>query len=43
MSGIVEAIGNAVNAGLAHDWATMGLSIAEVLGKGVDFILGFFK
>lgn len=43
MSGIVEAIGNAVNAGLAHDWTTMGLSIAEVLGKGVDFILGFFK
>ncbi|RIN03546.1 hemolysin activation protein, partial [Staphylococcus shinii] len=21
----------------------MGVSIAEVLGKGVDFILGFFK
>lgn len=43
MAGIVEAIGNAVNAGLAHDWAKMGVSIAEVLGKGVDFILGFFK
>lgn len=25
MAGIVEAIGNAVNAGLAHDWATMGV------------------
>ncbi|MBM2659047.1 beta-class phenol-soluble modulin [Staphylococcus pseudoxylosus] len=43
MEGIVEAISNAVNAGLAHDWDTMGVSIAEVLGKGVDFILGFFK
>ena len=30
MTGIVEAIGNAVNVGLAHDWATMGVSIADV-------------
>ncbi|MDW4022664.1 beta-class phenol-soluble modulin [Staphylococcus saprophyticus] len=43
MTGIVEAIGNAVNAVLAHDWATMGVSIADVLAKGVDFVLGFFK
>ncbi|WP_436855867.1 beta-class phenol-soluble modulin [Staphylococcus caeli] len=43
MAGIVEAISNAVNAGIAHDWATMGVSIADVLAKGVDFILGFFK
>ena len=34
MTGIVE---------LAHDWATMGVSIADVLAKGVDFVLGFFK
>lgn len=43
MAEIVEEIGKAVSAGLSHDWATMGVSIAEVLGKGVDFVLGFFK
>ena len=40
MSGIIEAITKAVQAGLDKDWATMGTSIAEALAKGVDFIIG---
>ncbi|MEP9853216.1 beta-class phenol-soluble modulin [Staphylococcus aureus] len=41
MSGIVDALKNAVEAGMAQDWATMGTSIVDILAKGVDFALGF--
>jgi hypothetical protein len=40
MSGIVEAISNAVKSGLDQDWVTMGTSIAEAVAKGVDAIAG---
>ncbi|EFU83627.1 beta-class phenol-soluble modulin [Staphylococcus lugdunensis] len=42
MSGIIEAITKAVQAGLDKDWATMGTSIAEALAKGIDAIAGLF-
>lgn len=42
MSGVVEAISNAVQAGLDKDWVTMGTSIADIVAKGIDFITGLF-
>lgn len=40
MSGIVEAISNAVKSGLGHDWVSMGTSIADAVAKGIDAISG---
>ncbi|MBF7015955.1 beta-class phenol-soluble modulin [Staphylococcus durrellii] len=40
MSGIVEAISNAVKSGLGHDWVSMGTSIADAVAKGIDSISG---
>ncbi|MEB8101085.1 beta-class phenol-soluble modulin [Staphylococcus xylosus] len=40
MSGIVEAISNAVKSGINQDWVSMGTSIADALAKGVDAIIG---
>ena len=41
MSGIIEAITKAVQAGLDKDWATMGTSIAKHLLKALT-ISGLF-
>lgn len=43
MSAIIEAINNAIQSGIAHDWVTMGTSIVSALAKAADFILGFFR
>lgn len=43
MSAIIEALNNAIQAGIAHDWVTMGTNIASALASGVDFVLGFLK
>lgn len=43
MSNFVNAISEAVKAGLNADWITMGTSIADALAKGADFILGFLN
>lgn len=42
MSGIVDAINQAVQSGLEQDWVTMGTNIAKALAQGIDVIAGFF-
>lgn len=43
MSGIVESLHNAVNAGLhvKQDWVDMGFGIADTVAKIVDQVLKF--
>ncbi|ARJ51598.1 beta-class phenol-soluble modulin [Staphylococcus lutrae] len=42
MSDLINAIKDTVQAGISHDWVTMGTGIADIVAKGVDAISGFF-
>ncbi|PTG11122.1 hemolysin-H1C [Staphylococcus chromogenes] len=41
MSDLINAIKDTVQAGIDHDWVTMGTGIADILAKGIDVISGF--
>ncbi|MTV22844.1 beta-class phenol-soluble modulin [Staphylococcus delphini] len=42
MTELIDAIKNTIEAGINHDWVTLGTSIADIVANGISVISGFF-